>query len=275
MHATSVDADAKLVGNLQWRRTSILAGASRSAVHRGNAITLMPIKPFRRSGAMIQAALSWILTAAATVMSLAVIHREFFGSRPTGPEMPMSRYEPAWRSIRSPHIHGDPAKIQIVEFMDLQCPFCKKMNEVSRKVEARYGDSVAFVFIHFPLASHKFGLDAARVAECAGELGRFEASVDALYAQQDSFGLKSWTSYARSAGVADTEKFQRCFARTQGFAAIDSGLTTGKRLHVQATPTVILNGWRYARPPSDTELVRAIGDLLAGKKPYSGFKGTQ
>jgi len=52
---------------------------------------------------------------------------------------------------------------------------------------------------------------------------------------------------------------------------VASGLALAAKEGINGTPTVILNGWRYGVPPSDTELVRAIGDILAGRRPYKGF----
>jgi protein-disulfide isomerase len=44
--------------------------------------------------------------------------------------------------------------------------------------------------VHFPLPMHRFAEPAARVAECAGDQGRFEAMYDLLFEQQDKFGSK-------------------------------------------------------------------------------------
>jgi hypothetical protein len=42
-------------------------------------------------------------------------------------------------------------------------------------------------------------------------------------------------------------------------------------MNVSATPTVFINGWRYGVVPADSELARAVGDLLAGRRPYHGY----
>jgi hypothetical protein len=52
---------------------------------------------------------------------------------------------------------------------------------------------------------------------------------------------------------------------------VTAGLAMGRKFELIGTPLVLLNGWRYGVAPSDTELVRAIGDLLAGRKPYKDF----
>ncbi len=47
------------------------------------------------------------------------------------------------------------------------------------------------------------------------------------------------------------------------------GETLGKKIGVQGTPTVIINGWRLGRPPSEAELDGMVKTILAGKSPVS------
>ena len=78
------------------------------------------------------------------------------------------------------HIQGNPdAPVKIVEFSDLECPFCKRFNETMRQVMADYGNAgkVAWVYRSYPIDSlHPInGRKAAEAAECAAELGGKEA----------------------------------------------------------------------------------------------------
>jgi protein-disulfide isomerase len=104
-------------------------------------------------------------------------------------------------------------------------------------------------------------------------LGRFTEAVDALFDKQDSLGKRSWNSYARDAGVTDTAQFGGCMADSSAGngALVNLGATLADSLGIHATPTIILNGWRYSYVPSEKELVRAIDALLAGQPPYPGF----
>jgi len=71
------------------------------------------------------------------------------------------------------HIRGDRnAKVAIVEFSDLECPFCKRFHESMKQVVSAYGDKVAWVYRHFPLDSlHSKARKEAEATECAAELG--------------------------------------------------------------------------------------------------------
>lgn len=58
-----------------------------------------------------------------------------------------------------------------------------------------------------------------------------------------------------------------CLSGTRPYPRIDSGVVIAERLQLPGTPTVIVNGWRFSRTPSASQLTRVIEDLLAGKEP--------
>ena len=49
--------------------------------------------------------------------------------------------------------------------------------------------------------------------------------------------------------------------------AVEAGLKAGTEIGILGTPTVFVNGWRYANAPRDSLLVELIQKLLAGKNP--------
>lgn len=83
-------------------------------------------------------------------------------------------------------IRGDKnAKVSIVEFSDLECPFCQRFHPTLQRLIDEYGDNVNWVYRHFPLSSlHSKAPKEAEAAECAGELGGndgFWAYIDRLF----------------------------------------------------------------------------------------------
>jgi protein-disulfide isomerase len=216
---------------------------------------------------------SGALTLAAVAIAAALIHREFFarpnvisGGSPGKPPELMANWSDL---LKTSVVLGDSgAPVKVIEFMDLECPFCKGFNSRARALRQKYGRSVAVAIIHFPLEMHRFARPAARAAECAGERGRFEQFLNLVYERQDSIGLKSWASFAREAGVPDTVAFLRCVSASAAVPRIEAGLALGQRIGVTGTPTVIINGWRYFSPPDSLELDRAVSALLAGRSPY-------
>ncbi len=71
-------------------------------------------------------------------------------------------------------------------------------------------EDVSVAFVQFPLTFHRFAEPAGKALECAAEQGEMLAYMAAIYAQQDSLGLKKWVSFAAEAGVTDLERFQGC-----------------------------------------------------------------
>src|SRR3989344_1943232 len=73
------------------------------------------------------------------------------------------------------HILGNPdAPVILVEFSDLECPFCKTFHNTMKQVMQTYGDTgqVAWVYKHFPIDSrHPKARTEAQATECAGKLG--------------------------------------------------------------------------------------------------------
>jgi len=75
----------------------------------------------------------------------------------------------------SDHIRGDlSAKVKVIEYSDMECPFCKVFHETMVKVMADYSGNknVAWVYRHFPIDSlHPKARNEAEATECAYEQG--------------------------------------------------------------------------------------------------------
>lgn len=77
----------------------------------------------------------------------------------------------------SDHIFGNPAApLKIVEFSDLECPFCQKFHPTLKQLVNDYNGEVAWVYRHFPLESiHPSARPAAEASECVASLGGNDA----------------------------------------------------------------------------------------------------
>ena len=86
------------------------------------------------------------------------------------------------------HILGNlNAPVKLIEYSDLQCPFCGRFHPTMQRVVKEYGDQVAWVYRHFPLESiHPNARPLANASECAANLGgndSFWKFVDAVFGQ--------------------------------------------------------------------------------------------
>jgi protein-disulfide isomerase len=213
------------------------------------------------------------LVVCALITTGVVLRREFFST--PAPNMQAEQkpvYIKDWRADlgKAVRIGSPQAPVQLIEFSDFECPFCGSFHKTLKTLRDRYPDQVSLEYVHFPLPMHRFAIPAARVAECAGEQGRFEAMHDQLFDGQDSFGLKPWSDYATAAGVLDLTAFDACIKKLDPIPRIEQGKELGKKLDVQGTPTLIINGWKLGRPPSLEELDAMVKKVLAGKEPVPG-----
>jgi len=71
------------------------------------------------------------------------------------------------------HIRGDMgASVKIIEYSDLECPFCKRFHPEMKSVVDQYGNGVAWIYRHLPLEQiHPSARPLAEGSECATELG--------------------------------------------------------------------------------------------------------
>lgn len=159
------------------------------------------------------------------------------------------------------------APVQLIEFIDLECPGCQAFATVLGRLREAYGPSLGVTLIHYPLPMHRHAMQAARVAECGAPEDAFDELVRIILGNRDSLHLGRWMEYAAAAGVRDSAAFRRCQEDTAGVAMIDHGVQAGDRIRIRATPTVIVNGWRFSTVPVERELKQAIDALLAGQTP--------
>ena len=210
------------------------------------------------------------LVVCALLTTSLVVRREFFTPFLNGTRAEQQpRYIQEWRTDLAKGIRMGlaDAPVQILEFADFECPFCASFHKDLKALRARYPTQLAVTYVHFPLPGHRFALPAARVAECAGDQGRFEAMYDVLFEQQDQFGLKPWSDFASEAGVADASAFETCIKRVDPIPRVTNGKALGNELDVQGTPTIIISGWKLGRPPTEQELDQMVQRILAGKSP--------
>ena len=115
-----------------------------------------------------------------------------------------------------------PGVATIVEFVDFECPFCRRLHQTMQDVLKDYEGKVRVVRKQHPLAMHAHALDAARAACCADEAGRGDEMADALYhAPPEDLTAEGCEKLAASIGI-DVSRYRQCFASddtTQRLAA--------------------------------------------------------
>jgi predicted DsbA family dithiol-disulfide isomerase/uncharacterized membrane protein len=129
-----------------------------------------------------------------------------------------------------------PGKINVVEFADFQCPFCRKLHPLMTQVLGQYEGRVHFVRLNMPLPSHSQSRNAARAYCCADEQGKATAMADALF-QSETLTLEACEKLAQSLGLSMPE-FRACIASSATEARIEDESARVKSAGLAGLPTV-------------------------------------
>jgi|SRR6056297_1566105 len=165
-------------------------------------------------------------------------------------------------------IRGNPnAPIQIVEFSDYDCPFCKNFHDTMKQIMAEYGPSgqVSWVYRHFPLAQlHPNAPRIALAAECVGNLGGNEAFWTFSDLVFDERGTNEPTNITRleefavTSGV-DATAFNNCVENEEYLDDVQADFDNAVAVGGRGTPHSIV----------------IVGDqtgVINGAQPYGAVK---
>jgi len=143
----------------------------------------------------------------------------------------------------SDHVRGAAdAKVSIVEFSDLECPFCARIHPTLNRI-VNENEDVKWVFRHFPLSTiHSRALSAAIASECIAQLGgndNFWSFVDSAFANQSQLGDAWYRERAASFGI-DAQAFASCVNDKSIVADIQTDLDEATGNGGRGTPYVVV-----------------------------------
>jgi protein-disulfide isomerase len=199
-------------------------------------------------------------------------------------------------------IRGNPAaKVTIVNFDDLECPYCAKMHQsLFPSTLDRYKDKVRFIYKDYPLAEvHPWAIHAAVDANCLGAQSSdiYWTYVDYLHAHgqeingEDRDQTKSNAALDRIArqeatlGKLDSVKLDACLGK-QDETQVRASMQEGDKLGVDSTPSLFVDGERIVGWLPEDQIwmvidraLRAAGEqpppppIPAAPEPATGSKG--
>jgi protein-disulfide isomerase len=172
-------------------------------------------------------------------------------------------------TVGSPSLGPKEAPVEIAEFADFQCPYCKGAETALGQVRNKYGSKVRLVYMDFPLSFHSHSLEASMAARCAGEQDKFWPYHDVLFADQSKLDPGSLKTDAAKIGL-DTKRFNTCFDSKKYQTAVISDRDQGMKLGLTGTPTFFLNGHELSGAQSAPTLSSVIDEEL--KAPTAPVK---
>ncbi len=145
------------------------------------------------------------------------------------------------------HVRGDKnAKVALVEYSDLECPFCKTFHKTALQVMDEYKGKIKWVYRHYPLSFHANAQKEAEASECVADLGGEDAFwkyIDAIYerttANGTGFALDKLAPLAVEMGVNEA-KFTECLDSGKNTQKVKDQMAQGSKEGVSGTPGNIL-----------------------------------
>lgn len=204
-------------------------------------------------------------------------------ARPSSaPQNVKMRIEPGWHVLGSAH-----APVTIVEFTDLQCPFCRQFqSNTFPALKKDYIDTgkVRFIARDLPLPIHAYALGAAEAEHCAGDQGKFWQFRDAVLDDQAPPTADVLLKHARGLGLS-IQKFQTCLSDSKYKALVQSDHNNATALGIHGVPAFVIGrasgGWiegftmigARSFPAFQSEIGSVLNGRPAGSRVVSPVAG--
>ncbi len=167
---------------------------------------------------------------------------------------------------------GDPkAPVTVVEFADLACPYCAYMAlKVFPAVKPSYIETgkVRWIFVDFPLPSHRNSFTAAVLTHCAGEQGKYWDLQERFFERMNDWAheqdpVPALLSIAEELNL-DTKALKACLESGVYTDRVKKSQQYGLQMGIRATPSFFING-RFVEGAMPLERFQALLDeMLSG-----------
>lgn len=166
------------------------------------------------------------------------------------------------------HVRGSRnARILLIEYSDLECPFCKRFHPTAQQIVDEYKNQVAWVYRHFPLDQiHSKARKQAEATECAAELSGndgFWKMTDKIFEvtpSNNGLDMDSLPDLAQQVGL-DKNRFKTCLDSGKYANRVEADYQSGVKAGISGTPGNIL---------LDTKTGKTR--LIPGALPFDQFK---
>jgi len=282
----AIVAFAGLLGLSLRRRSAASAGSGLAALWREPSLTLFAASGVGAAGALgligyqalVLGEYCWLCLIVDGSALLCALFSFLFASavKRTGDSGASPLHSAGWAAIAALLVAGplgwdavkplppipatvaalyQPGKINIVEFADFECPYCRRLHQRLGPLLAEYGDQVHFIRANRPLWRHPNADRAARGAICAEAQGKGDAMANRLF--EITLSTEAIDRLAEELQL-DTVAFARCLASDETSAALarDAALLPDEQL--KGLPTTYVGGKEFLGVPTEAALRDAL-----------------
>jgi predicted DsbA family dithiol-disulfide isomerase len=148
-----------------------------------------------------------------------------------------------------------PGKINVVEFADFECPYCRRLHALLAPLLAEQGDAVHFVRAHRPLMNHPHADLAARAAICAEAQGKGEAMANHLF--ELTLSVEAIAQLAERLRL-DPIEYERCLPSESTTAVLGHDAALLPDGELRGLPTIYVGSKQFVGVPTEAALRDAL-----------------
>ncbi len=162
------------------------------------------------------------------------------------------------------------SKVTLMEYASFTCPHCAQFHkDVFKQLKKDYIDTDKIKFVYREVYFDRYGLWAAMIARCGGEMRYFGIS-DILLSTQAEWAasedpavvVENLKKIGRTAGMDDAAMGVCLDNADMAQAMVTAYQTNSEADKIEGTPTLIVNGVKYSNMPYD-ELKKILDAELA------------
>ena len=165
------------------------------------------------------------------------------------------------------------APVTLVEYSDLECPVCARMQEeLENEIVPKYGDKLRVVFKEFPLVTiHDWALPASIAAQCIYQIdpSKYVDFRTTVYKNQTAVTAENARDellhFAAEVGV-DNLKLAACMDAKTSLPRVEANIEEANALGVDQTPTVFINGRAVVGAKPAAEIEKVIDEAMRDAK---------
>jgi protein-disulfide isomerase len=141
------------------------------------------------------------------------------------------------------------ARVTIVEYSDMQCPFCKKRAADLENLVAKLDKELKIrrVSKAFPITEHTWAFRASSAASCFYDRNKdlYHHWKAAVFGRQETLDVAELDTFALDFAIANEipeEAFRACYLQGSAVTKILADLSEGFAIRVRSTPTFFVDG---------------------------------
>ena len=167
------------------------------------------------------------------------------------------------------------APVQIIEFADYRCGYCKKAKSSLKSISKQYRDKVQVVTVDYPLLDgnqNGISSEVTKGAFCAGKQNKYWEFNEEAFKLQSSLNNDSPNKIAKQLRL-NTATFNQCMVSKSAEDHVKAARNLGSEYAVFATPTFFVNGQKVHIAQDFTNDLKEAIDKNLRKTKHKQKKG--